>query len=371
MKNKIIQILLAFVMLLLAACNSQPEHYPNIEAETEKDDDQDIFGWEYTDFIIATNGNETIEPVKLREGDKFLGLTLESLSPAIMLTKNNEFYASQGMAEFSGEIVVRGDLVLWGSEWRSGILKHDFIAHELYRSRFPMMVNGRGGGAWFHIENEEDLLAMLGVPHYTEENNRGARFDDITIRINNYTILEFDKGVEDTAVIVEAIAWQNGELPTEFITLPNGTRVDVRVDDETVDLIFRHFEAVENGDVVAFRETLQGQDGISGNNHVSQILAHFWDIVVGDYADEMFFEGGSYIDLTQFGSNRIFHENFPAVSRNTDLHVAEIRKSYGHWGLGVEVTTINNEQEKAVYIMHLLRSPDWVGVDLRFRACSH
>jgi len=378
-------IAIPLAVLLLMACNSRSVYQPEadgyvltdkaeikaeieIEAEIEADEDKDANAYERSevDFIFMTNGSGDVEPVELREGDSFLGLTLEILSHSEIFTRNNQFYSGWGVAEFSGEIVVRGDLVLWGSEWRSGIMKHDFFAHELYRGRFPMIVNGWGGGTWFHIENEEDLLALLGVSHYTQENNKGTRFEDIVIRINNYTIVSVDAGVNDTAEIVDVVAWWNGELPIKFNTLPNGTKVDARVDDEVVDLIFRHFEAIENGDVVAFRETLQGQDGISANNHISQILSHFWDIVIGDYEDEMFW-GDLYIDLTRFGSDRVFHEEFPAVSRNMGLRIVEIRNSYGHWGHGVVVTVVDNNQEEAVYILHLLSDFGWVGVDLRFR----
>ncbi|MCL2378035.1 MAG: hypothetical protein FWC77_02810 [Defluviitaleaceae bacterium] len=393
MKNKICKIIVLVTVLLLAACSSQfvydeANGYAVCEIievmlETEADNtnalsenideygaisysDADIYEWVDVDFIVVTNGDEFLEPIKLWEGDMFLGLTLKSLSHTAILTRNSQFYVSQGIAEFMGEIVVRGDLVLWGMEWRSGIYLHEFTVHEHYRSRFPMLVNNNSGYIRINIENEDDLLEMLGVSHYSEENNSGAKFEDIIIHINNFTIVGVDGAVMDTAVIVDTVDWWWGELPIEFNTLPNGTRVDARVDDEVVDLIFRHFDAIENGDVVAFRETLQGQDGISANNQANQILAHFWDIVVGDYEDEMFW-GDSDIDLTSFGWNRLFNEEFPAVDRNTGLHVAEIRNSYGHWGHGVVVTVIDNNQEEAVYILHLLGDFGWIGVDLRFR----
>jgi len=131
----------------------------------------------------------------------------------------------------------------------------------------------------------------------------------------------------------------------EFVTLPNGTRVDTRVEDEVVDLIFRHFEAIENGDVVAFRETLQGQDGASMNWHIGLILANFWDIVVASYEDEVFW-GDSEIDLTCFGWRRVFFEEFPPIGRNTGMFIREIRyPDYGFWG-SVMVALTNCEQEE-------------------------
>jgi len=152
--------------------------------------------------------------------------------------------------------------------------------------------------------------------------------------------------------------------PIEFITMPNGTRVDTRVGEMIVNLIFKHFEAIENGDVVAFRETLQGQDGASMNWHIGLILADFWDIVVGDYKDEMFW-GDSEIDLTEFGQHRVFAEEFPPVSRNTGMFIKEIRyPGDGPWG-GVMVALTNHGGEERFYMLGLLFDFKWPGVEWR------
>jgi len=148
----------------------------------------------------------------------------------------------------------------------------------------------------------------------------------------------------------------------EFITLINGTRVDTRVDMDVVDLLFRHFNAVEDGDIVAFRETLQGQDGASMNWHASLILANFWDIVVGDYEDEMFW-GDSDIDLTTEGWHRVFFETFPPANRNTGLFITEIG-IHDDWA--IKVATNNNNGKQSFYTIGLLSDFGFPGVEWRW-----
>jgi|GEM_PF-3917247 len=141
-------------------------------------------------------------------------------------------------------------------------------------------------------------------------------------------------------------------VPPNFHILPSGTRADTRLDAEVVDLILRHFNAIESGDISAFRETLQAQDGASINWNTELILDSFWDIVVGNYQYEMFPYGSWGAGRTELGSYRLFAKEFASVSRNTGLFVREIRLSdYSHYILAA---TTNNIGEKRFYRMGLL-----------------
>jgi len=148
----------------------------------------------------------------------------------------------------------------------------------------------------------------------------------------------------------------------EFITLINGTRVDTRIGMDVVELLFRHFQAVEDGDIVAFRETLQGQDGASMNWHASLILANFWDIVVGDYADEVLWEDSDF-ELTAVGWQRAFFEEFPPISRNTGLFITEIGV-YDDWA--IRVATTNDYGEDRFYNVGLLGDFGYPGIEWRW-----
>jgi hypothetical protein len=153
----------------------------------------------------------------------------------------------------------------------------------------------------------------------------------------------------------------------EFAVLPNGTRVDIRVDDEIVDLVFRHFQAIEDGNVMAFRETLQGQDGASMNMHIELILAYFWDIVVAGYEDEMFYY---WRELTEFGRNRAFFEEHEPISRNTGMFIKEIKYPHDGWCGGVVVVLTSYEHDEMVYTLGLLNDFGWPGVEWHNPAVS-
>jgi len=146
-----------------------------------------------------------------------------------------------------------------------------------------------------------------------------------------------------------------------FVILENGTRVDTRIEDEVADVILHHFQAIEDGDIMAFRETLQGQDGASMNWHRSMIFRHFLDIVVGDYSDEDIWWGYADIDVTALGEQRLFYEELPPAPRNTGLRVLEI--AFGdEWSL-LGVTTIDDSGQEIHWQMGILWDFDWPGIE--------
>lgn len=143
-------------------------------------------------------------------------------------------------------------------------------------------------------------------------------------------------------------------LPPKF-NIIDGAKIDSRLDGETVDLIFRHFDAIERGDIAAFRETLQGQDGASLNMHIRLILAYFWNIVVGDYEDKMFFELG---ELNVFGRQRVFDKDFPPYPQDFEIIIEEI-VFVGH-RLYVTLTT---DGRRILYEIGLLRDFNRPGIE--------
>ena len=78
---------------------------------------------------------------------------------------------------------------------------------------------------------------------------------------------------------------------TEFTSLPAGTIADIRIDDAAIDLILRHFAAIEAGDALAFWDTLGGgQDGVSHNYWRSLVFRYFpqWFIANDGNAGDFF-----------------------------------------------------------------------------------
>jgi len=188
--------------------------------------------------------------------------------------------------------------------------------------------------------------------------NDNLSFQQVENGIYVYESLH-DTTETDTDLEIESEKDDNGIDEVEFIILPNGTKVDTRIDGDIVDLVFRHFEAIENGDIVAFRETLQGQDGASINWHIGLIYDYFWDIVFEGYEDEMFHEGDIWAGLTEFGWHRVFVEKFPPISRNTGMFIREMRISDD----SLKVAIIDDKQEESFYVIGLLFDLGWPGIE--------
>ena len=133
---------------------------------------------------------------------------------------------------------------------------------------------------------------------------------------------------------------------TEFITLPNGTMLDSRITKEIADVIIRHFDAIENGDLEAFWHTLMGEDGADMNYHTFLILRYFGDMVnvEPETQKEIFATGVIPVGLQE----TLFHPTHPSPRpRNTGLFVKEIKLT-DFW-FGIEATVINSEGEKTIY----------------------
>lgn len=172
-----------------------------LDPSTRSTDNTDVIGIHYVDFIFITNGDSSAEPLILKEGNSFNGLTLEMLTnnPTIV-TLNNQYFDWFGIAAFSGYIVARGDLTLWEDPFSL----HSFRVNDMYLNLFPKIVND-SRDIWFAIDNDENLLQILGVSSYTIENNSNTTFENVLVRIKNYTIQANDGGAMNRAEIVEIL----------------------------------------------------------------------------------------------------------------------------------------------------------------------
>jgi hypothetical protein len=139
-----------------------------------------------------------------------------------------------------------------------------------------------------------------------------------------------------------------------FITLPNSTIVDSRISESTVNMILKRFEAIENGDIAAFRTTLpEIEDGASMYHNLSLIFNYFEDFFDVDA------EGFNYAVSEAEGLEPIMHtafsRNFPLKNRNTGLFVKKMEietapdiNAFGYGKL-VKVTVTNNKNEEDVF----------------------
>ena len=131
------------------------------------------------------------------------------------------------------------------------------------------------------------------------------------------------KEVEEAEEIEETTTWELEPFVVEFITLPNGTRADTRLLEVEIDLILRHFAAIEDGDVEAFQDTLiGGQYGIR---------LSFWRYLTFRYFNDWFLEN----DLSP---EDFYHRTRLPSLRGTGLFVREIdvleqESEWGWWNV--------------------------------------
>ena len=118
------------------------------------------------------------------------------------------------------------------------------------------------------------------------------------------------------------------------------------VEKSVVDMIFKRFEAIENGDVAAFRSTLgEIQDGVDYYYQLRLIFDFFGDFF--DIEPDVFYDavanGGE--ELPEIG-NTLFNGEHPLESRNTGLLIRKVEIT-DTGALRVIVT--NNENEEIIY----------------------
>jgi len=131
----------------------------------------------------------------------------------------------------------------------------------------------------------------------------------------------------------------------EYITLPNGTLVEAGICEDIVNMIFKRIEAIENGDIAAFRSTLGNiEDGVDYHYQlliIYEFFGDFFDIDPDAFDDAVATSEG----LTEI-ANILFNSEHPLKSRNTGLIIKKLEIKSGS---GLVVTLTNNKNEEIIY----------------------
>jgi len=147
---------------------------------------------------------------------------------------------------------------------------------------------------------------------------------------------------KNTDTEIELIITEDGN---EYVTLPNGVIADARITEDDIDMIFRRFEAIENGDIAAFRSTLgEMQDGVDFHYQLNLIyifFGDFFDIAPDDFCDAVATGEG----LTEI-ARTLFNGDYPLKRRNTGLIIKKLEIIDAG---GLRVTAINNKNEELMF----------------------
>jgi len=131
-----------------------------------------------------------------------------------------------------------------------------------------------------------------------------------------------------------------------YVTWPNGITTDEGIPEDAVNMMVRRFEAVENGDIAAFRSTLgEMEDGVSYYYRLGLLFKFFGDLF--DIDPDVFEEAvaGGTEELPAI-ADKLLNGTPPLRNRNTGLKIKKI--GYMPDG-GLTVTVINNKNEETGY----------------------
>ena len=211
MKKNIVMLIAIIVVVSFVACSNQNETYVadgNYISEPQLE--QEVIN---LDYISVTNANNSLEPQRLRQGEEFLGLILESFEVQEIAFDPAGILIETVIANFSGAIEVSGELQFW-----EAIPDAVFIVHEEYYDLFPQLVQAfpRDGDFRFFIQNQTALLNMLGIGSLHELSYYGYS-KEMTIRISNFTIMHDDTGVWTDRAHVLAVISDAPEVQDEVI----------------------------------------------------------------------------------------------------------------------------------------------------------
>ena len=161
-------------------------------------------------YVLLTSGDLFEEPIKIGEGGEFLNLKLEELRYSEIIVVDNKFYRPwSAEALFSGEIIVKGDLLIYRSV-ETGFQGQLFFINQEYANEFPFLVNDSRGNEsiTFDIINDIELFELLGINE--EEIYFGMediRVNDIIIKIDRFLLRLYPSNVGNSAEIIEVISW--------------------------------------------------------------------------------------------------------------------------------------------------------------------
>jgi hypothetical protein len=186
--------------------------------------------------------------------------------------------------------------------------------------------------SWYNDESHMELSVPEGVD---------VKIDDNTLFIQNYG------NADNNYKIFDDIDDKYINLIKKYVTLPDGTIVDRRIPKDVTDMIFKRFEAIENGDIAAFRSTLgQMEDGVDFHYQLSLIFSFFGDFfdINPDEFEDIVASGREVLHTEIVPA--LFHGEYPLRNRNTGLSVKKIE--YRDTG-GLKVTVNNNKNEELEY----------------------
>ncbi len=131
----------------------------------------------------------------------------------------------------------------------------------------------------------------------------------------------------------------------KYFTLPNGTIVDARIPEDVVDRMFKRIDAIENGDIAAFRSTLgEIQDGVDYHYQLGLIYEFFGDFF--DIDTDSFEDAVATGELLTKMAETLFNSERPLRSRNTGLFIRKMEITDTG---GLRVIVMNNKNEKLIY----------------------
>ena len=119
---------------------------------------------------------------------------------------------------------------------------------------------------------------------------------------------------------------QSQNQTVDLITLANGTVVDSRIPAGAIDLVFRHFNAIENRDLAAFRATLAREDRVDTHHQMGLIQSYFGDIL-GIDSDVLRHAISTAEGLQEIEYLIFYAEPPPARSKHSGMFVKEIRRA--------------------------------------------
>jgi len=128
--------------------------------------------------------------------------------------------------------------------------------------------------------------------------------------------------------------------------IKDGALVEASIPQDVADRMIKRFEAIENGDIAAFRSTLgEMEDGVDYYYQLHLIYKFFEDFFDIDAAafDDAVTNGREELFVI---ADKLFNGKYPLKSRNSGLIVRKIE--YLPDG-GIHVTVKNNKNEELEY----------------------
>jgi len=145
----------------------------------------------------------------------------------------------------------------------------------------------------------------------------------------------------------QASIYADVEITTDEAAQTNGTMIDRRIPEDDVDRIFKRFEAIENGDIAAFRSTLgEMQDGVDYYYQLGLLFEFFGDFfdIDSDTFDDAVANGSEELPKI---ANTLFNSEHPLKSRNTGLSIKKMEIIDTG---GLRVIATNNKNEETIYV---------------------